>query len=132
MHLELNDFISNPGIAIAACGEDGEPLLRFFESVSIVMMKITTWIIHLAPIGVCFLVAQQLIEKTDLAEEFKKLAWYFLTVLLGLGIHGFIVLPLVFTIVTRKLPFRSEIYNNVHSLNVQQSFIGSSGTCWGR
>ena len=79
------------GIAIAACGEDGEPLLRFFESVSIVMMKITTWIIHLAPIGVCFLVAQQLIEKSDLAEEFRKLGWYFLTVLLGLGIHEAII-----------------------------------------
>ena len=50
------------GIAIAACGEDGEPLLKFFESVSIVMMKITTWIIHLAPIGVCSLVAQQMLE----------------------------------------------------------------------
>ena len=98
------------GIAIAACGEDGEPLLRFFESVSIVMMKITTWIIHLAPIGVCFLVAQQLLEKSDLAEEFKKLAWYFLTVIIGLTVHGFIVLPVLFTIVTRKLPFRSEIY----------------------
>ena len=81
------------------------------------MMKITTWIIHLAPIGVCFLVAQQLIEKTDLAEEFRKLAWYFLTVLLGLGIHGFIVLPLLFTIVTRRLPFRSEINCYLNFLN---------------
>ena len=97
---------SNLGVAIAACGEDGEPLLRFFESVSIVMMKITTWIIHLAPIGVCSLVAQQLLEKSDLAEEFKKLAWYFLTVIIGLTIHGFFVLPVLFTIVTRKLPFR--------------------------
>ena len=80
------------------------------------MMKITTWIIHLAPIGVCFLVAQQLIEKSDLAEEFKKLAWYFLTVILGLTIHGFIVLPVLFTIVTRKLPFRLEIYYSVCKL----------------
>jgi len=108
------------GVAIAACGEDGEPLLRFFESVSIVMMKITTWIIHLAPIGVCFLVAQQLIEKTDLAEEFRKLAWYFLTVLLGLGIHGFIVLPLLFTIVTRRLPFRFI-----------RNMLGAITTAWG-
>ena len=120
------------GIAIAACGEDGEPLLRFFESVSIVMMKITTWIIHLAPIGVCFLVAQQLIEKSDLAEEFKKLAWYFLTVILGLTIHGFIVLPVLFTIVTRKLPFRSEILYSVFTLPNISLIAGSSGTCWGR
>ena len=127
----------NLGVAIAACGEDGEPLLRFFESVSIVMMKITTWIIHLAPIGVCFLVAQQLIEKTDLAEEFRKLAWYFLTVLLGLGIHGFIVLPLLFTLVTRRLPFRYEnnCYLNFLIVDVDFRFIrnmlGAITTAWG-
>ena len=94
------------GIAIAACGEDGVPLLRFFESLSIVMMKITTWIIHLAPIGVCFLVAQQMLEMKDMAEEFQKLGWYFLTVLVGLTIHGFIVLPIIYTLICRQLPFR--------------------------
>lgn len=72
------------GIAIAQCGEEGKPLLKFFESISIVMMKVikmitmtritmitmmliillqvTTWIIHLAPVGVCFLIAGQILE----------------------------------------------------------------------
>ena len=93
------------GIAIAACGEDGVPLLRFFESVSIVMMKVTTWIIHLAPVGVCFLVAGQLLKFNNIGEEFLKLGWYFMTVLIGLGIHGLIVLPLIYFIICRKLPF---------------------------
>ena len=94
------------GIAIAACGEEGAPLLKFFDSVSIVMMKITTWIIHLAPLGVCFLVAGQLLEMKNIAEEFAKLAWYFLVVIAGLSLHGLVVLPLIYTIVCRKLPFR--------------------------
>ena len=94
------------GIAIAICGEDGKPMLRFFESVSIVMMRITTWIIHLAPLGVCFLVAGQLLEMKNIAEEFAKLAWYFLVVIAGLSLHGLVVLPLIYTIVCRKLPFR--------------------------
>ena len=94
------------GVAIAMCGEEGKPLLRFFESVSIVMMKVTTWIIHLAPVGVCFLVAGQLLEMKDIAGEFAKLGWYFITVLLGLFIHGLIVLPALFTLTTRSLLFR--------------------------
>ena len=94
------------GIAIAAVGEDGEPLLNFFESTSIVMMKVTTWIIHLAPIGVCFLVTAQMLEMKDPVEELRKLGWYFLVVLLGLGIHGLIVLPLIYTVICRQLPFR--------------------------
>jgi len=94
------------GVAIAMCGEEGKPLLNFFESVSIVMMKVTTWIIHLAPIGVCFLVAGQLLEMKDIAGEFAKLGWYFFTVLLGLFIHGLIVLPTIYGVTTRSLPFR--------------------------
>ena len=88
------------------CGEDGKPLLSFFESLSIVMMKVTTWIIHLAPIGVCFLVAGQLLEMKDIAGEFVKLMWYFITVLLGLLIHGLVVLPTLYSLTTRSLPFR--------------------------
>jgi hypothetical protein len=40
------------------------------------------------------------------AAEFKKLGWYFFTVLLGLSIHGCIVLPAIFVLMTRTLPFR--------------------------
>jgi len=94
------------GVAIAMVGEEGKPLLNFFESVSIVMMRVTTWIIHLAPIGVCFLVAGQLLEMKDIAGEFAKLGWYFFTVLLGLFIHGLIVLPTIYGVTTRSLPFR--------------------------
>ena len=94
------------GVAIAMSGEDGKPLLRFFESASIVMMRITTWIIHLAPIGVCFLVAGQLLKMKDVGAEFQKLGWYFLVVMLGLGIHGLVVLPLIYALTCWKLPFR--------------------------
>jgi len=94
------------GIAIAMSGEDGKPLLHFFTSVSVVMMKVTTWIIHLAPVGVFFLIAGQLLEMKDIAGEFAKLGVYFATVLLGLFIHGCIVLPLIYGLVTRSLPFR--------------------------
>lgn len=108
------------GVAISVCGEEGKPLLKFFESISIVMMKVTTWIINLAPVGVLFLIAGQILEMQNLAAEFGKLAIYFGTVLTGLAIHGFIVLPLVYSVMTRSLPFR---------------FIGKMGpaivTAWG-
>ena len=41
-----------------------------------------------------------------MAAEFAKLGLYFFTVLLGLFIHGCIVLPGIYVIVTRTLPFR--------------------------
>jgi Na+/H+-dicarboxylate symporter len=104
--LGLVVFAVVTGIAIAQCGEEGKPRLRFFESISIVMMKVTTWIIHLTPIGVCFLIAGQILEMKDVAAEFARLGLYFFTVLLGLFIHGCIILPGIYVIVTRTLPFR--------------------------
>jgi len=115
------------GVAIAMCGEDGKPLLYFFESLSIVMMEVTTWIIHLAPIGVCFLVAGQILEMKDIAAEIAKLGWYFATVLLGLFIHGLIVLPTIYALVTRSLPFRF-IANMGNPLAIAFGTASSSAT----
>ena len=91
------------GIAIAMCGEEGEPLLKFFQSVSVVMMKVTTWIIYLAPVGVCFLIAGQIIMMKSFADTFAKLGWYFATVLIGLFVHGGLVLPTIYCKKRKKL-----------------------------
>lgn len=69
-------------------------------------MKFRYSIFRLSPLGVCFLVAAQLIEQKDLAGVFKSLGKYFGTVLAGLIIHGFVVLPLLYAVMTRSLPFR--------------------------
>lgn len=115
------------GIAIANSGQDGVPLLRFMESVSIVMMKVTTWIIHLAPVGVCFLIAGQILEMRNLGEEFAKLGLYFVTVVLGLFLHGCVVLPLIFGLVTRSLPFKF-IGNMGNALTTAFGTASSSAT----
>ena len=93
------------GVAIACSGEHGRPLLHFFESMSNVMSSITSWIIYLAPVGICFLVAGQILEMKNIWEDFSKLGWFVFTVILGLLVHGLVVLPLIFTIITHSLPF---------------------------
>ena len=47
------------GITLAMMEERGKPLLDFFTCLSEAMMKITTWVIYLAPIGVFFLISGQ-------------------------------------------------------------------------
>lgn len=94
------------GVALSLAGEEGRELLAFFRSVSHVMMKITSWIVHLAPVGVCFLIAGEILHMKSVIEELTKLGWYLLTVTMGITIQGVILLPIIYTVITRKLPFR--------------------------
>merc|ERR1712233_224993 len=104
--LGLVIFSVATGIAIALSGEEGKPLLNFFKSVSHVMMKITNWVVHLAPIGVAFLIAGEILHMKSVLAELTKLVWYLMTVTLGISFHGFVVLPIIYSLVTKKLPFR--------------------------
>ena len=51
------------------------------------------------------MIAGQILATKDLGEELAKLGLYFVTVMIGLTIHGFIILPLIYFAVTRKSPF---------------------------
>lgn len=94
------------GIAIGKMGKQGKPLLDFFESLGTAMMNITNWVIWVSPIGVLFLVASKLLEMKDFSVLVGQLGMYFMTVLIGLLVHGFILLPCIYTLATKKLPFR--------------------------
>ncbi|USS88117.1 cation:dicarboxylase symporter family transporter [Fructilactobacillus hinvesii] len=50
------------GLGTAAIGERGQVIVDFMNAVSQVMFKITNWVMHLAPIGVCALIGVTLAE----------------------------------------------------------------------
>ena len=51
------------------------------------------------------LIAAKVVEIDDLGKTFEQLAYYFLTVMLGLFLHGFLTLPLIFFVIVRKNPY---------------------------
>lgn len=93
------------GIVLSVLGPRGRPVLGFFESLFATIMKLVEWIIYMAPIGVFFLVAYT-VAKIGAAQLVGPLAQYILTVVIGLAIHGVVVLPLVLWIFGRTNPFR--------------------------
>ncbi len=74
-------------------------LTDFFNAVFEVMMKITLFIIKFAPLGilgiVAGIVAEQAGEPELLLDMVGRLGLYMLAVLLALGVHAFITLPLL-------------------------------------
>lgn len=79
------------GSTLATTKDKSGPLISLFDALNEVMMKLTEWIMALAPLGVFALMATT-VGKMGLS-VFKPLALYMLTVLAGLGVHAFLVLP---------------------------------------
>jgi proton glutamate symport protein len=80
------------------------PVVTFFDGAFAVMMKMTLFIIKLAPVGIAALIAR-LIAQTGPA-VFVELAGYALTVAAALAVHFLVTLPLLFWAITRKNPYR--------------------------
>ncbi|MBN2589397.1 MAG: dicarboxylate/amino acid:cation symporter [Sedimentisphaerales bacterium] len=92
------------GIAICSIGEKGKPLVNLFEAFNDVMLKITGWIMRLAPIGIFALMAHTI--GTLGLSVLKPLAIYMITVVLGLLIHAVIVLPILLRIFGKYSPLK--------------------------
>ena len=115
------------GVTLAIMGEKGKPLMEFFTCLSEAMMTITTWVIYMAPVGVFFLIGGQILEMDDFSVVAGQLGLYFMTVLIGLFLHGFVVLPIIYTVCTRKLPFRF-IANMTNAFTTAFGTASSSAT----
>jgi Na+/H+-dicarboxylate symporter len=85
-------------------------LMDFFNSALDVIMKITLFIIKFTPIGIFSItakvIAQQIQLGNEISEVISRLGLYFITVLIGLLIHGFITLPLSVRLLGKANPVR--------------------------
>ncbi len=85
-------------LAMTRLPEDGmRPLLGSVQGVNDVMIKVTQWIMLFAPIGVFGLLLPTVYNTGP--ELFLLLGKYFITVLLALAIHMFIIMPLILHLV---------------------------------
>lgn len=118
------------GGILSTLGDKGKPVLVFFEGMNEVIMKMVHLIMLFAPLGVFGLVAMQLGKAggwSGFMPEFTKLAKYASTVIIGLLIHGFIILPLILAVVGRRNPLRYGL-NVVQALTTAFSTASSSAT----
>jgi proton glutamate symport protein len=84
--------------------ERQRPLLGVFQGLNDVMLLITELVMRFAPIGVFALVAK--VVATTGLDAFRQVAIFFVTVVLGLAIHLFVVLPLMMRFLGRVNPMR--------------------------
>lgn len=115
------------GLAILVIGEAAEPFVILINSANIIVMKLMLWILWFSPIGIFSLISAKIAETDDLGAFFSSIGLYMLTVLVGLVIHGYIVLPLIYFIVSLRNPFKL-IWGISPALLVAFGISSSSGT----
>ncbi|MDP8242804.1 MAG: dicarboxylate/amino acid:cation symporter [Candidatus Hinthialibacter antarcticus] len=95
------------GGVLTTLGEKGKPVLAFFEGLDAAMMKIVVIIMWFAPIGVFALIAATL-GKYGGGEAvwtvLKSLGWFVATVLTGLFVHAFVVIPTLLYVFAKRNP----------------------------
>ncbi len=77
-------------------------MTQLFQDFFDVMMRITRFIILFAPLGICSLIADVTAESG--LSVFLPLGRYMLTVVLGLGFHAVVTLPLLLMVIGRVRP----------------------------
>lgn len=118
------------GIFITRVDEKPQQIMTdFFSAAFEVMMKLTSFIILFAPIGifgiVTGIVADQAADKTKLISMIQHLGVYILTVLSGLAFHMFITLPLLLKFIGRVNPY---LHFRAMSLPLITAFSTSSSS----
>ena len=93
------------GLALAAGGDKTKAARDICNACFEGLMILVRWVIWLTPIGVFFLVAWT-VGKIGFDTIMGPLGWYMATVLIGLIIHGFLVLPFILWMFSRGNPFR--------------------------
>ncbi len=118
------------GGILTTIGERGRTVINFFDGVNEAIMKMVHLIMYLAPAGIFALIASRLGEAGGGEEfwgEIAKIGRYSMTVIVGLLIHSFVVLPFLLTIIARRNPFRYAV-NLAKALLTAFSTASSSAT----
>ena len=84
--------------ALTTIGEKGLPVIRFFDGLNEVMMKLVIWLMYLAPVGIFALISARLGAAGGgeaFWNEIRSVGWYCVAVILGLFIHFLILISIL-------------------------------------
>ncbi|XP_017569731.1 excitatory amino acid transporter 5 isoform X1 [Pygocentrus nattereri] len=120
-------FSATMGLLLGKMGERGAPLVNVCQCINECVMKIINAAVWYFPFGIIFLVAGKILDMDDPSTLGRKLGWYTVTVLGGLFIHGLILLPFFYFLLTRKNPF-SYIRGLLQAMVIALATSSSSAT----
>uniref|UniRef100_A0A3B3QCX4 Amino acid transporter n=1 Tax=Paramormyrops kingsleyae TaxID=1676925 RepID=A0A3B3QCX4_9TELE len=119
--LGLIGFFITFGVCMGRMGERAKAMADFFNILNEIIMKMVSMIMWYSPVGIASLICGKIAAIEDLEVVGQQLGMYMVTVMVGLMVHGGIILPLIFFAVTRMNPF--AFYSGIF-----QAWITALGT----
>ncbi|KAM4703987.1 excitatory amino acid transporter 2-like [Rhinophrynus dorsalis] len=103
--LGLIGFFIAFGISMGKMGDQAKLMADFFNILNEIIMRLVSMIMWYSPIGIASLICGKIAAIKDLETVARQLGMYMVTVIVGLVIHGGVILPLIFFSITRRNPF---------------------------
>jgi len=94
--------------ALTTLGRTGEHVIEFFNGINEAMMKLVTWIMYFAPIGIFALIASRLGKAgggEGFVREVEAVGMLVVTVISGLGVHFLVLFGVLVLLGGRGLPY---------------------------
>ncbi|XP_054912888.1 excitatory amino acid transporter 3-like [Poeciliopsis prolifica] len=92
------------GVMLNRAGIKAKATVKFIKLLSNALKIIFNWMMWYLPIGILFLVVELVMDVGDWS-AIMKIARLIGVILLGLGMHSFLVLPLIYFVFTKRNPF---------------------------
>uniref|UniRef100_A0A069DMR3 Amino acid transporter n=1 Tax=Clytia hemisphaerica TaxID=252671 RepID=A0A069DMR3_9CNID len=93
------------GLLLGKMGTQAHSFIQWIKIFNELIMKLVQYVMWYSPIGIWSLVTNKFASMDDISGTFQGLAYYMATVISGLVVHSFIVLPLTYFVLTRRNPF---------------------------
>lgn len=94
------------GITLGTLRHKYQHVIDFFSCLNDALLRLLYCMVWLSPLGIYFLVVSKMADVEEGVEVLVQMGLFVLVVSSGMGIHSLVTLPLVYTIIIHKHPFR--------------------------
>nr|KAF7415717.1 hypothetical protein H0235_012309 [Vespula pensylvanica] len=94
------------GTFLGTLGEKGQVVIDFFKAVFEVIMRMVSTAMWVTPVGITSVIAGKILGVDDLALVMSQLAWFIVTIVIGVFFYQLVVMQLIYLAFVRKNPFR--------------------------
>ncbi|XP_066594060.1 excitatory amino acid transporter isoform X1 [Prorops nasuta] len=94
------------GTFLGTLGEKGQVVIDFFKAVFEVIMRMVSMVMWMTPIGITSVIAGKILGVTDLGLVMSQLAWFIVTIVIGVFFYQLVIMQLIYLGFVRKNPFK--------------------------